>query len=261
MIDRRLIYPRPSKLETVRKVYQSRINSEHGDDQLAKLHYNWLNSSAFIYEKSFARELRHGELANYLHKRFHAKKINCLDIGGVGEQLFDNLRVRRVNIGHTVGLSLHQLSDLRSEDGWNHEGVVGDAYSNVTIEKIKTKFRHVAGLDFIISRMGAGLDYRPSNPIVLFQTLNSYYKMLNEGGTMLLQLPVRDAKLMRIWFNFIKRQNISGLNIKVKFPSDAVPSDASSDPRKTLTMILEKNHGAPTELPYLPLMKVFRIKE
>lgn len=268
-------YLRGKKRNETNRQYEYDIKKNLGNVDYLLENYKWRNSGVDHYSLTFARELKkYGDIFGYLSYRFVGRKINCLDIGGSGNRLFEdiyNLTIEQqyykakdkfVDLNKTMGISLHHGLGSYDSDDWKHECLTGDAFSDKTFEKTEEYFG-LEGVDFIISRMGRGLDFTPENPFQIFKALKNYYSLLNIGGSMLLQLPVRHERLIASWVNFLRR-NIKPKNLKIitNFPdSDEMePYDATTDNSTILTILIEKNIGAPLELPGLSKFAVFKMK-
>jgi hypothetical protein len=270
-----LEYPNLRGREKRKKVdddYRKQISDNLGDGKIFDNHYSWVDSDLGHYSRTFSRELKDFlDLTNYLKARFN-KKINCLDIGGIGDSLFGGIyeelkskigvpifgtKQTSLDLGKSLGISLHHASRKEKIDEWQHRSIIGDAYSSESVEETK-KYFGTEGVDFIISRMGRGLEFAPENPFKLYEAIKNYYEILNVGGTMLLQLPARHQKIIVAWVNFLKR-NYPHLVIKFNSPNH-FGYDPSLDGDYTLTIMIEKNEKSPTVLPPLSKFATFRLK-
>ncbi len=255
--------------------YEKVVLDNFGDVGYLRNNYSWTDSLVEHYSKTFSRELTYlGGLSGYLNLRFGNRKVNCLDLGGTGNLLFRDIHAEgknpkvpilninkksAVELNKTLGVSLHHGQDEFSEDGWKHKNIVGDVYSDLTFSHVEKYFKK-DGVDFIISRMGAGLEFAPENPFKIFQAIKNYYSILNPGGSMLLQGPARHTKLIRVWANYINR-NFPNLKVTVKSPTHRGGWDASAYSPDNLTILVEKDQGSPVELPALSKFDIFRMKK
>jgi hypothetical protein len=212
-----------------------------------KRSYSFLDSSMEKYSHAFSYVLRNQSLSEYLKTRFGNKRISALDLGGQGRNLFEGLSQteERLRFKKTAGVS---LNDINPEAGLKqHKHFDGDIFNDETVAKVSKFFK--PGIDLITSRMAAGLEFVPGSPLYLYKYLNEYYKLLNTGGTMILQLPGQLSELIKEWEELFDGETI---RLRVSYPFDLdhrAWSNGSSVPAELLTILLEKNEGAPEDLP------------
>lgn len=229
--------------------------------------YHWLDSNWYDYISSFTRLFSDNSPLKYLDSRFSGRKINALDLGGAGNILFHGLTHDEQNpvplqFGQTAGVDLNgpfvKPDDTPEHKSRytlpEHKNIIADAFSKSTFRQVQEVFPK--GVDLIISRMGAGLKHSPDSPELLFRLLNNYYQILNVGGALILQLPVKFAQEVKKWQEYLQANQTKGLNFKFSFPEEGPGSDSRRGSQDNLCILIEKNEDAPNNLPSLPTEKL-----
>jgi hypothetical protein len=172
--------------------------------------------------------------------------LKGVELGGPGSNVFSSFRkglfakTLGVNLGKPSKEWVERTGKFRESD--THSILSGDIYSRDTQQYIR-KWAE-GGVDFFLSRMGAGLNSNPLNPFLPFRSLDEYYVMLNTGGIMLIELDSRHDRIFPKWVDLVRAQCGNAITLRID--------------RDNRVMFLQKHEGAPDRLPHLSAKQIYR---
>jgi len=220
-------------------------------------HYTWLDSHLdnSTLGKSFLESfypLLEGKfeysLRRYIENSLSKSKGEAIGVefGGVGVQLFSDFRSGFFKKSFGVTLVDHRKNDTKLKDEKklpSHTIVKGNIFSSKPYEKLKKL--GVDKVDFIIERMGRGLEFVPTEPYKMSEVLNVWYKMLKEDGLMIVQTPPVFNNILKEWGEKIEKDYKDQLIFKYNLGYGIASHVEHSSFR------LQKLKGSPEELPLL----------
>lgn len=235
--------------ENVKKFYEwldSPLDTPKGKD-------GWKGSMA----ASFEGILPEGEksLKKYIEDTIKTKKGKAVGIefGGIGTNIFSEFSHNF--FVQSVGVSLvdhrPKKRDTTIDDNCkkiNHTILQGDIFEPTTYDELK-KILGGAKADLIIERMAKGLGAIPWEPFEAGKILNTWYKLLNEGGIMMVQVPFIFNNLLIKWVKKIRADFPGVIEIKYKKLSHDSGHHGS-------VFSIRKLQNAPEELPLLTTKEV-----
>ncbi len=235
---------------------EHRLNEAREDPERHENSWDAVNSGLDHGWKSFLEDFRNvlpqGEksLKDYIekglaHKRGHAVGI---EFGGPGSAAFAEFSEHffEKTAGVTLVDNRHRWeSDPTARDtARGHKVIPGDLLSEEANAAL-TAWLDGKKVDLIFERMFGGLNVLPQEPYMLSQKLDQWYRLLDEGGIMFIEVPSRMAYLVQPWAEAVSK--FSSIEIQ--------PSNAGKVFR------LRKLSGAPEALPLLGALSVRRIEK
>jgi hypothetical protein len=214
--------------------------SEHGHDQPN-------------FEASFRNILPEGKgLREFIEEILEARKGKAIGIefGGIGTQLFSGFSPDFFEKTFGVALVDHRNKKSKTialpgrdnvrEQVSKHEVVKGNILSPEFYKNTLEKKLNGQKADLIIERLVGGLRFVPLEPFLLSKILQTWYRLLNEGGIMFVEVDSALHNLLIKWSKLIKSKYKG--QIELEFAN--MNSGAS-------VFRLRKLKGAPEELPLL----------
>ena len=233
-------------------------------------HYNWIDSplderdefNSMTFRESFEKLLPKDEksLKHYIEQTLKDKKGKAVGVefGGIGVKFFNGFS--KGFFKKTVGVSLVDHRDIfgiqgtyvKTEKGFknlyeinktpNHEVLEGDIFSPECYKSLEEKLKGDK-INLIIERMASGLEFVPEDPYMVSRVLQIWYKLLDEEGLMLVQVPIIFDELLKKWAYLFAKEYKSVF----EFNYDATDSKILG----ASVFSLHKLKGAPEELPFL----------
>ena len=210
-----------------------------------------LDSGNGRFLDSFKNVLPEGEkeLRAYIEKTLKAKKGKAVGIefGGMGYNLFSSFQEGffKKSMGVTL-VNDKSDDDIRtlSKILPHHKVFEGNILAP-SIAMSLEKELDGEKFDFITERLVGGFETMPPDPYLLSKIFQDWYRLLNEGGLMLIQTPVAFDGLMEKWVSVIKEKYPDVLDVQ-QFSS---PYRDDNLPGSTFRLI--KLPGSPETLPFL----------
>ncbi|MFA6353825.1 MAG: hypothetical protein WCW93_02750 [Candidatus Paceibacterota bacterium] len=227
-----------------------------------KKDYSWLDSPLdedfhSIGGESFAKSFYYilpesnKNMKSYVQECLKKKEGEAVGVefGGIGSNVFKSFSSGFFAQSIGVDLIDHRkrkdLVQSKKEDKKiNHEILKGDIFDLKTYESLD-KLLEGKKVDFIVSRMGRGLEFVPIEPYTVSKILKIWYELLAEEGVMFVQTPVAFNKLLRDWTEKIEKEYKNLIEISF------VPGFADNRADHCSSFRLRKLRGAPAELPLL----------
>jgi len=250
---------RKDTLEQSRKKID-RFKKTGKDEILLQRRYSWVNSSVDgpdeidgqPFRNSFRDILPKQErsLKDYIEKVLAKRKGEAIGIefGGIGSRLFSDFTPGF--FAKSVGVSLvdhrepEKLAIIqKGDEKINHELLEGDIFTDETHDRLNKLLRGKK-IDLIIERMASGLEFVPLEPYRVSKILQIWYKLLREGGIMLVQTPVEFNNLLTEWVTKIQKEYKDVIELEYQ-----KGNNDRGDPCSAFR--LRKLPGAPEELPLL----------
>jgi|GEM_PF-3028228 len=185
--------------------------------------------------------------------RNKAGKAVGIEFGGPGSELFAGFSEGFFK--KTFGIALNDARDLMRPDPRprdaerKHTVIEGNMFSPEVYVEL-TKKLSGDGVDVILERMFGGLETVPREPLIIAETLQRWYGLLNEGGMLFVQVPREFARFARAWDK----------EVLSKVPTIQIKRSEQID-RASLAfpIYLRKLRNAPTVLPLLDPKTVAKI--
>ncbi len=209
------------------------------------------------YSLFFEAVLPEGQknLRSYIESSLAEKKGAALGVefGGIGSNLFRGFS--KGFFKESVGVTLvdTRTNKEKTRDGHenlehnlHHTVLEGDILSEDVYKNLENTLAH-RKVDLIIERMYLGLEFMPAEPYKLSEALKKWYKLLDEGGILLVQTPVVFNNLLDRWAEMIRKNH--GQEIEFQYVEGS--HDASLEDTGYSSFRLRKLKGAPEELPLL----------
>lgn len=175
--------------------------------------------------------------------RDRAGRARGLELGGVGARLFRGFS--EGFFSKTAGVTLvDERSPLEQATKTQSSHKVFEC--NIFSAELSQQLERYFGtkIDFIIERMGKGMEYVPADPYIVGASLQTYYRMLSNEGIMLMQVPVTFRHLLPEWKKLLVSQGIG-----FEYDDGGTLRDAQAD--CPIVFLLRKRPGSPLELPLL----------
>lgn len=195
-------------------------------------------------------------LRDYLKESYKGKQdgIVLVEMGGPAKQLSKDisefLPIKK-SIGLTLNVGITEADKrglLSKNEAVGHKIITGDMFSSKTKSQLKNELGGEK-VDILIERMVGGLSTIPTDENWLYLNLNSWYELLNENGTMFVEVPffsnfpkIREDYIK--WIDQIEGANSKAIEVQ-NFASSAEYYKWKSFLR------LKKLPGAPAHLPRL----------
>lgn len=229
-------------------------------------HYMWIDSPlegshepGKSFDWFFAKLIPRTEtLRSYIEKILESKngKAVGVEFGGPGLNVFKGFTPGFFKSSVGITLVNHIRPDI-SQEQKNHTILEGDVLSDETYEKLNSLLNDQK-VDLILERMAKGLEFIPKEPYKISKIISKWYKMLNEGGIMFIQVPIALNELFGKWVKMIETEHKTTIEITYSNQGTRDSSLSSS------VLCLRKLPGAPEDLPLLDPRTVFntpRVKE
>jgi len=113
-------------------------------------------------------------------------QVVLLEMGGPARELAESFSKNFLKKSAGCTLKKGLSKEMKHKKVHNHTIIIGDMFLQKTKEKID-KWLDGDKVDILIERMQAGLDLIPRNGVWIWKQFNDWYKMVNEGGIMLIQ--------------------------------------------------------------------------
>lgn len=208
------------------------------------------------YSLFFEAVLPEGQnLRSYIESSLAEKEGSAIGVefGGIGSNLFRGFS--KGFFKETIGVTLfdtraekEKTADERKnqEHNLHHTVVEGDILSEDLYKNLEDRLAQQK-VDLIIERMYLGLEHMPVEPYKLSEALKKWYKLLDEGGILFVQIPVIFNNLLVAWADMIRKSH--GQEIEFQYVEGS--HDASLEDTGYSSFRLRKLKGAPEELPLL----------
>lgn len=230
-----------------------------GKDLIDKGRYSWLDSGLdhashgigeACFHDSFGRLLPESvkSLKLYIEGVLSERKGQAIGIeyGGVGINLFAGFD--KDFFARSIGVTLvdHRSEDAKVVDGakldkMHHSVIAGDIFDRGIYQHIDELLQGEKA-DLIIERMAKGLEFVPHDPYIVGKIINTWYRMLREGGVMFVQTPMVFNHLLERWASLIKSEQNLEFEYQIGREDNNIYCSAFR---------LNKLSGAPDELPLL----------
>jgi hypothetical protein len=189
-------------------------------------------------------ETEHQNLGQYIERYLADRQGNALGVefGGPARRLFSEFTPgffkRTAGVTFSDPTDNPSISKLNSQT--DHCVISGDIFASKTMNEVENWFEGQK-VDFIIERLYGGHQYDPGQKM-LFIELNRWYRMLREGGVMLIETPgdPRYDEKFKSWVEKAQRATNGSLEIIFK-------------PSYFGAMQIKKLQGAPESLTDLQL--------
>jgi hypothetical protein len=226
---------------------QTEARSTDRVDLMEQNRFEYYDSQIESYEFDFGEFLKEyaGSFALYLKVNYPDKLGNLvgMELGGPGIRFFEGLDWSRNIFRRTVGITLQILKEHIHKPG-NHDLVEADVFLNkrnaiLSWRKILEWVKQNGRPDFIIQRMvGPLFIIRSPRLFILF--LERWYRILNDEGTMFIEIPDKVFALatqptVLELIQVIRDQNKDTLEVQF--------ADIPDRPAKAL--FIKKKKGAP----------------
>lgn len=221
--------------------------------------YRWIDSTAdkggtYPIGKSFMFAVPEGmRFSEFIEGVLHDRRGNArgVEFGGVGANFFSSFS--KGFFAHTVGISLHderRFFDEYKPDSelHNHTYIQGDFFDDSVYDRIREVLGD-AHVDFIVERIGGGVDLNIQHPIMLARLLARWYRLLRAGGIMCVQVPVSMNEFIPLWV-----AHVESITKYIHIDFRRAAYDAS--PYAQSAIVLRKYEDAPEDLPLLPARTV-----
>lgn len=186
------------------------------------------------------------DIKEYLESLYKKRKgaVVGVEMGGPGSKLFSGFSPGFLRKSFGVTLFDRRSEEQRKIDAKHgHEVIAVDMFSTKGHRAINKKLEG-AKVDFIVEKMHAGFTGFPEDPKYLLAVLNRWYRLLNEGGVMMVESPTFDdeSKLKEVvaWLGKTAAQQNKKIDLSYKiFPVTA---------GKRIKLRIQKLEGAPETL-------------
>lgn len=171
-------------------------NDLGGDERLGWMFYD---SPLEEYDIQFRKTLPENisSLAEYVKEIYKEKKgrLIGIELGGPGKKLFTGLAPEYFS--KTAGFTLHNKLEGKKKDTSDeqHQVIEADVFSRRKdgdvldgYQKIEKWIKENGKADIIIEKMVAPIDALSAEYLLL--VIKRWYKLLNQGGTLFLELPL-----------------------------------------------------------------------
>ena len=199
---------------------------------------------------TFAPVLPEGaqNIRDYIERTLETRKGSAVGVefGGVGANLFSGFTPGFFKQTAGITLTDPNLKFLRKfrKQPATHQVIYGDITKDETYQSLQ-KLLGDQKVDLIIERMAGGLRFLPEEPFTMVKVLQTWYKLLNEGGVMFVQTPEVFDRLLVKWKEYLQNGEHSFLETQFDF------TQLRKSPFNTSIFRLRKLPGAPVELPLL----------
>lgn len=184
------------KYETLRRKGQE-VECDSDDDE--RLGWMLYDSPIEIYDENFKEVLPENieDLNSYIKSIYRQKKgkLIGIELGGPGKKLFANLAPEY--FAKTAGFTLHKKSEDKENESKNgqHQIIEADVFSRRKKDDILPGYQNIekwvkenGKADIIIEKMVAPIDSPTAEHLLLI--IKRWYKLLNQGGTLFLEMPI-----------------------------------------------------------------------
>lgn len=191
-------------------------------------------------------------LREYIEKILEKRKGEAIGVefGGIGVNLFEGFSSGFFK--KSIGMTLVDHRNVRGpgtpmnlsdkKEGSTHKVLEGDIFSSDSY-KLLGKELNGNKIDLIIERMANGLEFVPEEPYMVSKTLQTWYKLLNENGIMLVQVPSFLNELLKKWARVLRKEYMGMIDFDFKI--------GEGNTFNSSVFRLHKLANAPDELPLL----------
>jgi len=257
-------FPTGKDRKRIVKNYQARTEDfqKTGPEGLLD-NYDWVDSPldgpptswGVSFAESFRTILPEHEvkLKDYIEKVLEGKKGKAVGIefGGSGLKLFQDFTPGFFSQSFGITLINHRSGSSNEYGPRDHKVLEKNIFSAETYTALSSKLKGEK-VDLIIERMAGGLEFVPLEPYEVSKYLQIWYKLLNEGGIMFVQIPNVFNNLLLAWVAKIEKEYKDSIEIQYRlgYVDNSVNCSAFR---------LRKLSGAPKELPLLDSRTVRKI--
>jgi len=240
------------KLETIELYKQKTINDRKDiygiwDSNLESF------SSAFhcVLPERYEKDQFTG-LKNYIENDLKETKGSNIgvEVGGIGNNLFRGFSKDFFKKTYGITLIEHRTEEEKRKDenlnsslGMNHKVLEGNLLSKNIYNTLEKELNNKK-VNFIIERMIGGHDTIPNDFDIISKPLKLWYRILEENGIILMEIPPISYGLIQNWVEMI--EEIYKSKLEVKFYNNVIR--------------LKKLKDAPKELPVLKSKHIKEIK-
>ncbi|MEK9153958.1 MAG: hypothetical protein AAB798_00635 [Patescibacteria group bacterium] len=257
----------------------SRIKTEGTDKKGDLVAYKWTDSGldrpgldshsyqnqfGSLYE-SLGQLLPSNEksLQQYIENALMDKKGKAIgiELGGIGSTLFSEFTPGFFEKSIGITLTDHRqkkwfdFDKIKKRDqSINHTVMIGDVLDRNTLRPI-AEWLDGDKVDLIIERMAVGLNLIPAEPYLLADVIQSWYRLLSDGGLMLIQVPVALNPILDAWGRMLQKKCRDTLEVQYNL------GDRDETLFHASAIRILKLHNAPLELPLLDSKTVFHTRK